>query len=120
MNLSVLTSSEAVQQHLQIIVETYNNGSPTPEFNNAGQIFNHDFYWESISPEKREPSHSTASSRTCNRVSSSSSCRECCIDEAQLPWHRCERHQALPRSAWANSAMGLALTVPVQGDLRPS
>lgn len=35
---------------LQIIVETYNNGSPTPEFNNAGQVFNHDFYWESISP----------------------------------------------------------------------
>ena len=25
----------------EIIVETYNNGSPTPEFNNAGQIFNH-------------------------------------------------------------------------------
>ena len=40
---------------MQIIVETYNNGSPTPEFNNAGQIFNHDFYWESLSPEKREP-----------------------------------------------------------------
>ena len=39
---------------MQIIVETYNNGSPTPEFNNAGQIFNHDFYWESISPEKRK------------------------------------------------------------------
>ncbi len=39
---------------VQIIVETYNNGSPTPEFNNAGQIFNHDFYWESLSPEKRE------------------------------------------------------------------
>ena len=39
---------------MQIIVETYNNGSPTPEFNNAGQIFNHDFYWESLSPEKRE------------------------------------------------------------------
>lgn len=38
-------------------METYNNGSPTPEFNNAGQIFNHDFYWESLSPEKREPSH---------------------------------------------------------------
>ncbi len=34
----------------QIIVETYNSGSPTPEFNNAGQVFNHDFYWESISP----------------------------------------------------------------------
>ncbi|CAL5220377.1 g2382 [Coccomyxa viridis] len=39
----------------EIIVETYNNGSPTPEFNNAGQIFNHDFYWESLSPEKQEP-----------------------------------------------------------------
>ncbi len=44
----------ATSGHAQIIVETYNNGSPTPEFNNAGQIFNHDFYWESISPEKRE------------------------------------------------------------------
>lgn len=39
---------------MQIVVETYNNGNPTPEFNNAGQIFNHDFYWESISPEKRK------------------------------------------------------------------
>ena len=45
---------------MQIIVETYNNGSPTPEFNNAGQIFNHDFYWESISPEKRKTPHSKA------------------------------------------------------------
>lgn len=52
--------SEVLQQHVQIIVETYNNGSPTPEFNNAGQIFNHDFYWESISPEKRKAPHSKA------------------------------------------------------------
>ena len=43
---------------MQIIVETYNSGSPTPEFNNAGQVFNHDFYWESISPS---PSASIAS-----------------------------------------------------------
>lgn len=34
----------------QIIVETWNSGKPTPEFNNAGQIFNHDFYWESMAP----------------------------------------------------------------------
>ncbi|CAL8470691.1 g10233 [Coccomyxa elongata] len=40
----------------EIIVETYNSGSPTPEFNNAGQVFNHDFYWESISPSPTEPS----------------------------------------------------------------
>ena len=41
---------------MQIVVETYNNGSPTPEFNNAGQIWNHDFYWQSISPTPSEPS----------------------------------------------------------------
>ena len=52
-------------------METYNNGSPTPEFNNAGQIFNHDFYWESMSPEKREASRIVAHhyvSGSCNML----------------------------------------------------
>lgn len=41
----------------EIIVKTWNNGKPTPEFNNAGQVFNHDFYWESITPKgPKEPS----------------------------------------------------------------
>jgi len=34
----------------QIITESWNSGKPTPEFNNAGQIFNHEFYWESMAP----------------------------------------------------------------------
>lgn len=36
--------------HPQIILDSWNSGSPTPEFNNAGQVFNHDFYWESMAP----------------------------------------------------------------------
>ena len=59
-------SFEASSYGVQIIVETYNNGSPTPEFNNAGQIFNHDFYWESISPEKRETPHAKHESASLN------------------------------------------------------
>ena len=35
---------------MQIIAASWNNGNPTPEFNNAAQIFNHEFYWESMSP----------------------------------------------------------------------
>ena len=34
----------------QVVVESWNNGSPTPEFNNAAQAWNHTFYWESMSP----------------------------------------------------------------------
>jgi hypothetical protein len=49
---------------LQIIVKTWNNGKPTPEFNNAGQVFNHDFYWESITPKgpSKSPPVPTSSS----------------------------------------------------------
>ena len=82
---------------MQIIVETYNNGSPTPEFNNAGQIFNHDFYWESISPEKRETPHGKASFNASARVSSNS-CQESCFNGAELYRHCCEGHHAAPCS----------------------
>lgn len=61
-------------------METYNNGSPTPEFNNAGQIFNHDFYWESMSPEKREASRIVAHhyvSGSCNSQKFIKSCFMC-------------------------------------------
>nr|QCP71059.1 iron/manganese superoxide dismutase [Pohlia nutans] len=34
----------------EIILASWNNGSPTPEFNNAAQVWNHTFYWESMSP----------------------------------------------------------------------
>ncbi|XP_072988628.1 superoxide dismutase [Fe] 2, chloroplastic-like [Typha latifolia] len=35
----------------ELIKVTYNNGNPLPEFNNAAQIWNHDFFWESIQPD---------------------------------------------------------------------
>ena len=34
----------------QIVLESWNGGSPTPAFNNAAQIWNHTFFWESIKP----------------------------------------------------------------------
>ena len=39
---------------LDVIAAAWNGGKPTPFFNNAGQIFNHDFFWESMSPKKSE------------------------------------------------------------------
>ncbi|KAK3422020.1 superoxide dismutase [Fe] 3, chloroplastic isoform X2 [Eucalyptus grandis] len=34
----------------ELVKVTYNNGSPLPEFNNAAQVWNHDFFWESMQP----------------------------------------------------------------------
>ncbi|KAL7091641.1 hypothetical protein ACP275_12G118200 [Erythranthe tilingii] len=34
----------------ELIRLTYNNGNPLPEFNNAAQVWNHDFFWESMQP----------------------------------------------------------------------
>eukprot|EP01025_Chloroclados_australasicus_P025529 TRINITY_DN2548_c0_g1_i1.p1 TRINITY_DN2548_c0_g1~~TRINITY_DN2548_c0_g1_i1.p1 ORF type:complete len:270 (+),score=27.08 TRINITY_DN2548_c0_g1_i1:643-1452(+) len=34
----------------EIIVAAWNNGSPTPEFNNAAQVWNHTFFWEGMAP----------------------------------------------------------------------
>jgi len=36
----------------EIVTETWNNGKPTPAFNNAAQIWNHTFFWESMGPNK--------------------------------------------------------------------
>ncbi|KIY96455.1 superoxide dismutase [Monoraphidium neglectum] len=33
-----------------IVLASWNGGSPTPAFNNAAQIWNHTFYWESLKP----------------------------------------------------------------------
>lgn len=33
------------------MLQTWNNGSPTAAFNNAAQAWNHEFYWESMSPK---------------------------------------------------------------------
>jgi Fe-Mn family superoxide dismutase len=34
----------------QVMLKTWNGGSPGPEFNNAAQVVNHTFFWESMSP----------------------------------------------------------------------
>eukprot|EP00850_Spirogloea_muscicola_P004991 SM000022S07205 [mRNA] locus=s22:582558:584563:+ [translate_table: standard] len=34
----------------EVVRITYNRGNPRPEFNNAGQAWNHQFYWESMKP----------------------------------------------------------------------
>ncbi|ERN17040.1 hypothetical protein AMTR_s00044p00032580 [Amborella trichopoda] len=35
----------------ELVKVTYNNGNPMPEFNNAAQLWNHDFFWESMQPD---------------------------------------------------------------------
>ncbi|CAL1374912.1 unnamed protein product [Linum trigynum] len=34
----------------ELITVTYNRGNPLPVFNNAAQVWNHDFFWESMQP----------------------------------------------------------------------
>ncbi|KAK4709750.1 hypothetical protein R3W88_004263 [Solanum pinnatisectum] len=34
----------------ELIRLTYNNGNPLPEFSDAAQVWNHDFFWESMQP----------------------------------------------------------------------
>ncbi|KMZ72128.1 Manganese/iron superoxide dismutase 3 [Zostera marina] len=34
----------------ELVKVSYNNGNPFPEFNNAAQLWNHDFFWESLQP----------------------------------------------------------------------
>ncbi|WOL09195.1 superoxide dismutase [Canna indica] len=34
----------------ELIKTTFNNGNPLPEYNNAAEIWNHDFFWESMQP----------------------------------------------------------------------
>lgn len=34
----------------EIVVGSWSNGSPSPAFNNAAQVWNHTFFWESMKP----------------------------------------------------------------------
>ncbi|KAG2501256.1 hypothetical protein HYH03_001063 [Edaphochlamys debaryana] len=34
----------------EIVVASWNNGTPSPVFNNAAQVWNHTFFWESMKP----------------------------------------------------------------------
>lgn len=52
-----ILNKQLVHNHLygltleELIKETYNNGNPLPEFNSAAQLWNHDFFWESMQPD---------------------------------------------------------------------
>ncbi len=39
-----------------IIIESYSKPNSRSIFNNAAQVFNHDFFWKSLDPEKNKPS----------------------------------------------------------------
>ncbi len=41
---------------IEIIKKTYGKPEYQGIFNNAGQVFNHEFYWKSMSPQPTEPS----------------------------------------------------------------
>lgn len=36
----------------EVMLKSWNGGKPTPEFNNAAQVVNHTFFWESMGPNK--------------------------------------------------------------------
>ncbi|KAL6007310.1 hypothetical protein ACLOJK_032807 [Asimina triloba] len=38
----------------ELVKVTYNNGNPFPEFNDAAEVWNHDFFWESMQPGGRK------------------------------------------------------------------
>ncbi|KAL1317197.1 superoxide dismutase [Fe] 3, chloroplastic isoform X1 [Arachis ipaensis] len=35
----------------ELVKVTYNNGNPLPEFNNAAEVWNHNFFWECMRPD---------------------------------------------------------------------
>lgn len=41
---------------LDIIIKSFNQDNLKSVFNNSAQVFNHDFYWQSLSPKKIIPS----------------------------------------------------------------
>ncbi len=41
---------------IEIIKKSFNQENLKVVYNNAAQVFNHDFYWQSLSPKRKEPS----------------------------------------------------------------
>lgn len=35
----------------EVVLASWNGGNPTPVFNNAAQVWNHTFFWESMAPK---------------------------------------------------------------------
>lgn len=50
---------------LQVVQATWNNGSPSAEFNNAAQAWNHKFFWSCMKSGGGGESHKHASATFC-------------------------------------------------------
>ncbi|KAH9329703.1 hypothetical protein KI387_001811, partial [Taxus chinensis] len=52
-NLNKQIEGTALQGYTleELIKVTYNSGNPKPAFNNAAQVWNHDFFWECMEPD---------------------------------------------------------------------
>nr|ASM47930.1 iron superoxide dismutase [Pseudochlorella pringsheimii] len=50
MNKQIAGSNLESKTLVEVIKESWNNGNPTPVFNNAAQVWNHTFFWESMKP----------------------------------------------------------------------
>jgi Fe-Mn family superoxide dismutase len=50
MNKQIAGSNLESKTLEEVIKESWNNGSPTAVFNNAAQVWNHTFFWESMKP----------------------------------------------------------------------
>ncbi|KAF6252922.1 iron-superoxide dismutase [Scenedesmus sp. NREL 46B-D3] len=50
MNKQVAGSNMESKSLEEVVLESWNSGSPTPVFNNAAQVWNHTFFWENMKP----------------------------------------------------------------------
>jgi superoxide dismutase, Fe-Mn family len=48
------TELDSITDIAEVVKATWAGGKPTPAFNNAAQVWNHTFFWHSMSPTKSE------------------------------------------------------------------
>jgi Fe-Mn family superoxide dismutase len=75
---------------MQVMLKTWNGGKPTPEFNNAAQVVNHTFFWESMSPNGGgEPAPHRMPTLTCSKSAAiSGRVRDrLAMPQASRAWH---------------------------------
>lgn len=55
--LKLISGTDLENENLiNIIQKSFNQDNLKVVYNNAAQVFNHDFYWQSLSPKRKEPS----------------------------------------------------------------
>lgn len=55
--IKLISGTELENKDLvEIIKLSYNQADLVKVFNNSAQVFNHDFYWQSLTPDREEPS----------------------------------------------------------------